>query len=144
MAIKVRQPIKINPIDTTDKVAVGLKLPFGRRGHFTLDYTTKDHAKSKLINVLLTVPGERINQPNFGVGLKERIFDPNTEDIQDSLRSSITSQIGIYVPEITVENITFKEEDHILYLSIIYKVIANSEKDSVTLSFSNTNFESNL
>ena len=70
MAIKLRKPIKINPIDVAEKVAVGVRLPFNRKRVFTLDYTTKDHARSKLINVLITSPGERLNQPLFGAGLK--------------------------------------------------------------------------
>ncbi len=144
MAIRVRQPIKINPIDTTDKVAVGLGLPFGKKGSFKIDYTTKDHAKSKLINVILTEPGERLNHPTFGVGIKQRIFEQNTDSLEENLRSVITSQIKQYVPEITVENIKFMPEGDILYLTVNYKVIANSNKDSVALAFNNTNFESNI
>ena len=74
MAIKLRKPIKIDPVDIDEKVAVGIRLPFNRRKIFDLDYTTKDHAKSKLINVLLTSPGERLHHPNFGAGLKNRLF----------------------------------------------------------------------
>ena len=67
MAIQLRNPIKINPVDVQDKSAVGVRLPFGnKKSIFTLDYTTRDHAKSKLTNLLLTSPGERINQPLFG------------------------------------------------------------------------------
>ena len=58
MAIQLRKPIKIDPIDVTEKTAVGVRLPFNRKRVFTLDYTTKEHARSKLINVLITSPGE--------------------------------------------------------------------------------------
>ena len=79
MAIKLRKPIKIDPIDLDEKVAVGIRLPFNKKKVFDLDYTTKDHARSKLINVLLTSPGERLNQPLFGAGLKNRLFQQQTE-----------------------------------------------------------------
>ena len=59
MAIRPRKPIKINPVDVSEKVAVGIRLPFNRKRVFTLDYSTKEHARSKLINVLITSPGER-------------------------------------------------------------------------------------
>lgn len=144
MAIRVRQPIKINPLDTTDKVAIGVRLPFGRKHPFVLEYSTIDHAKSKLINVLLTEPGERLNLPLFGVGLKQRLFNQQGEDLQEELQSTIKTQTGLYVPEITVKNIKFLEENHILYLTVIYQVIANSSEDSVTLSFTNTNFETSF
>ena len=75
MAIRPRKPIIIDPIDITEKVAVGVRLPFNKKRVFTLDYTTKDHARSKLTNVLITSPGERLNLPLFGVGLKNRLFE---------------------------------------------------------------------
>ena len=110
MAIKLRKPIKITPIDVAEKTAVGIRLPFNKKKVFTLDYTTKDHAKSKLTNVLLTSPGERLNQPLFGVGLKNRLFEQQTEIAGDNLRSIVTPQIEQYVPEIEIKNIALKKK----------------------------------
>ncbi len=31
MAIKLRKPIKIDPVDIDDKVAVGIRLPFNKK-----------------------------------------------------------------------------------------------------------------
>ena len=98
MAIKLRKPVKIDPVDISEKVAVGIRLPFNKKKIFDLDYTTKLHAKSKLINVLLTSPGERLYNPNFGVGLKNRLFQQNTPISGDELRNVITPQIEQYIP----------------------------------------------
>ena len=89
MAIRLRKPIKIDPVDVFEKTAVGIRLPFNKKRVFTLDYTTKDHAKSKLINVLSTSPGERINQPSFGAGLKNRLLEQQTEIAGEDLRSYV-------------------------------------------------------
>jgi len=93
MAIKFRKPIKIDPIDVAEKAAVGVRLPFNRKRVFTLDYTTKEHARSKLINVLITSPGERLNQPLFGAGLKNRLFEQQTEIAGDGLRNYVNPQV---------------------------------------------------
>ena len=146
MAIKVRKPIKIDPVDLSEKVAVGIRLPFNKKKIFDLDYTTKDHAKSKLINVLLTSPGERLNQPLFGAGLKNRLFEQQSEISGDNLRGVIIPQVEQYVPEIEVKNITLKDggiAGDQLFVTINYETLNNSEEDSVTLSFTNNNFESN-
>ena len=67
---KPRETIEIKPIDLQPKKALGVRLPFASVGSpFTLNYTTKDQVKSNIINVLLTNPGERINEPLFGVGI---------------------------------------------------------------------------
>jgi len=140
MAIKLRKPITIDPVDIDEKVAVGIRLPFNRKKIFNLDYTTKLHAKSKLINVLLTSPGERLHHPNFGVGLKNRLFQQNTPIAEEELRAIVTPQVEQYIPEITIKNITFKDENiqgHTLYITVNYSLNNNEEEDSVALSFTN-------
>ena len=143
MAIKLRKPIKITPIDVVEKTAVGIRLPFNKKKVFTLDYTTKDHAKSKLTNVLLTSPGERLNQPFFGVGLKNRLFEQQTEIAGDGLRNYVNPQVEQYVPEIEIKNIFLKDggiAGHKLFVTVNYSLVNNDEEDSVTLSFTNENF----
>ena len=143
MAIKLRKPIKIDPIDVAEKTAVGIRLPFNKKRVFTLDYTTKDHAKSKLTNVLLTSPGERLNQPLFGVGLKNRLYEQQTEIAGDDLRSIVNPQVEQYVPEIEIKNIFLKDggiAGHKLFVTVNYSLVNNDEEDSVTLSFTNENF----
>ena len=143
MGIKLQKPIKIAPIDIFEKIAVGVRLPFNKQRVFTLDYTTKDHARSKLTNLLLTSPGERLNQPLFGVGLKNRLFEQQTEIAGEDLRSIVTPQVEQYVPEIEIEDIFLKDggiAGHKLFVTVNYSLVNNDEEDSVTLSFTNENF----
>lgn len=140
MAIKLRKPVKIDPVDISEKVAVGIRLPFNKKKIFDLDYTTKTHAKSKLINVLLTSPGERLYHPNFGVGLKNRLFQQNTPISGDELRNIITPQIEQYIPEITIKNITLQDgglQGHTLFVTVNYSLNNSEEEDSVALNFTN-------
>ena len=143
MAIRPRKPIRIDPIDIAEKTAVGVRLPFNKKKVFTLDYTTKEHARSKLINVLITSPGERLNQPLFGAGLKNRLFEQQTEIAGDGLRNYVNPQVEQYVPEIEIKNIFLKDggiAGHKLFVTVNYSLINNDEEDSVTLSFTNDNF----
>tara|TARA_R110002020_G_scaffold22151_2_gene74862 strand:- start:1282 stop:1734 length:453 start_codon:yes stop_codon:yes gene_type:complete len=147
MAIKLNniKTIKIAPIDVNGKAAVGIHLPFNKKRVFTSDYTTRDHAKSKLTNVLLTSPGERLNQPLFGVGLKNKLFEQQIELSEKSsdLKSIITPQVQQYIPEIDIKNISLKDggiAGHKLFVTVNYSLINNDEEDSVTLSFTNENF----
>ena len=143
MAIRPRKPIKINPVDVSEKVAVGIRLTFNRKRVFTLDYSTKEHARSKLINVLITSPGERLNQPLFGAGLKNRLFEQQTETGGDDLRNYVNPQVERYVPEIEIKNISLKDggvQGHKLFVTVNYSLVNNDEEDAVTLSFTNENF----
>ena len=64
MAFGVR---KIFPNDLRPRVAIGVNLPFSTPGVFQPNYQTKDAIKNNLINYFLTNPGERIENPLFGV-----------------------------------------------------------------------------
>ena len=144
MAIKLRKPITIDPVDLDEKAAVGVRLPFNKKTIFDLEYTTKAHARSKLINVLLTSPGERLNQPLFGAGLKNRLFQQNTPIAGEELRSIVKPQVEQFIPEIEIKNISLKDggsQGHVLFVTVNYSLVNNDEEDSVSLSFTNNNFE---
>ena len=82
----VRDYIKIDPTEKRNK-ALGVIFPFNAEAVFYSSYTTKEQVKSNLLNVLLTEPGERILKPNFGVGLRNYLFE-NTSNIE-SLQNRI-------------------------------------------------------
>jgi len=55
-----------------------LKFPF-RIGPSGPEHSRRAaHIRSQIEQVLLTAPGERVFRPNFGVGVKQLVFEPNT------------------------------------------------------------------
>jgi len=127
--------IRINPLDLNKNVAIGVAFPFDADGVFNQTLTQKEQVKSNLINVLLTEPGERVNLPAFGVGLKNLLFE--TEIDTNSLESRIDNQVKIYIPEITLisANAQFSPDEHILYIKIVYRYNPSSEVDAIQLNF---------
>ncbi len=127
--------IRINPLDLNKNVAIGVAFPFDADGVFNQTFTQKEQVKSNLINVLLTEPGERVNLPAFGVGLKNLLFE--TEIDTNSLESRIDNQVKIYIPEITLisANAQFSPDEHILYIKIVYRYNPSSEVDAIQLNF---------
>ena len=64
--------------DDDPDVRIGVNLPFTRdnkTGWFDQSFTTLEAAKSNLKNLLLTMKGERLMQPNFGTDLMKLVFD---------------------------------------------------------------------
>ena len=130
---KQRELIEIDPIDLEPKKALGVKIPFRSTGSpFELNYTTKDQVKSNLLNLLLTNPGERFNEPLFGVGISQQLFKQNISE--EDLQSTITTQTELFVPEVSVENIEITKENQFVDIKIIYKLKANNAMDVVTLT----------
>ena len=135
MAQEVGQQININPLDLNNNVAIGVVFPFNGNAIFNSSYTTQDQAKSNLINVLLTEPGERIMEPNFGVGLKKLLFENQIKE--DELEGRIKDQCAFYVPEVDITNLIIQliPDSHTLYIRLTYKFIINDEEDSIQLNF---------
>ena len=142
MAILERKNIRINPIDLpeADKVAVGVTLPFNGPAVFNSSYTTKDQVKSNLINLLLTDPGERLFEPNFGVGIRSLLFEQYID--KETLKTKIIDQASIYIPEIELADIFIKRvnpnttpELHTLQISIYYSVILDNTMDAIEINF---------
>jgi phage baseplate assembly protein W len=48
------------------------------------------HLRDKIMNVLFTAPGERVNNPRFGVGLDRSVFEP----LDDLTVAAVEFRIG--------------------------------------------------
>ena len=85
-----------------------------------------------LKNILLTIPGERIMDPNFGVGVKLYLFEQNNTDLSP-LVFRIKSQIKRYAPYIEILDLNTKIFDNNLTISIRYEVKAANISDILEL-----------
>ena len=130
----VRDYIKIDPTEKRNK-ALGVIFPFNAEAVFYSSYTTKEQVKSNLLNVLLTEPGERILKPNFGVGLRNYLFE-NTSNIE-SLQNRINEQINTYIRGIELVNVdVIKNPDsHQLNVIVTYRVLANQTLENIQVNF---------
>ena len=97
--------------------------------------TVIEQIKTNLINLLLTQPGERINLPNFGVGIKHILFEQNID--LESLKEKIQNQINTYIPSIKLQNInlTESEDKHTISISLIYRYLLDNTQQSIQLNF---------
>ena len=127
--------IRINPLDLNKNVAIGVAFPFNADAVFNQTFTQKEQVKSNLIIVLLTEPGERVNLPDFGVGLKNLLFETTIDTT--NLEARIDNQVQIYIPEITLisAETDFSPDEHILYIKITYRYNPSNELDAIQLNF---------
>lgn len=133
-------PVQIFPNDTKARVAIGFDLPFNGSAVFKSNYQTKDAIKSNLINYLLTNPGERIANPNFGAGLRNYLFTQMTSNNLDFLKEDIQSKINTYFSNIIIESIDIFQSSSnsipVYNVVIKYKISNTNISDNLTLGFS--------
>ena len=97
--------------------------------------------KQNLKNLLLTVPGERMMMPDFGVGLKRFLFESDSPLVYDSVASRIREQISKYLSYIEITDIVFNShsidpnvKENILYVRVEYKIIPLELSDTIVVN----------
>ena len=126
---------QINPLSINGNTTIGMAFPLDDVNLFSGTQTVKEQVKSNLLNLLLTDKGERINQPNFGIGLKSLLFEQSIDE--EGLKEKISHQIGIFIPEIELIDLQsqFVDEENLLYLSITYLFRLDGTDDTIQLNF---------
>ena len=126
---------RINPLDINKNVTIGVAFPLNDVNMFKGTQTVKEQVKSNLINLLLTSPGERLYIPNYGVGLKKLLFEPNID--QENLDARINQQINFDIPEISLIETQVKsiESEHKLYINRSYRSKLDGSNHAIQLNF---------
>jgi len=126
----------INVLDLRPSTGIGVALPFNTPAVFQTVYTTKDQIKYNLINFLLTDKRERIFNPNFGAGIRQRLFEQITDTTADELEQQIRLGIEQYFPTVVISDLTIEPQPDQNLIQILFSyVISNTgESDNVILN----------
>jgi phage baseplate assembly protein W len=126
---------RINPLNLNKNVTIGVAFPLDENNMFSGTETIEDQNRANLISILLTQPGERINQPNFGVGIKNLLFENNID--LNFLKNQIQTQVSQFLGNIEITEIQTGSSDdqHTIFISITYKSLLDNEEDSIQLNF---------
>ena len=126
---------RINPLDLNKNVTIGVAFPLDETNLFNGTETIKDQNKANLINLLLTHPGERVNLPKFGIGVKNLLFEQQVN--LELLKEKITTQTSRHIPQIEVIDVKtgILEDKHTVFVSITYRSLLDQQDDSIQLNF---------
>ena len=76
-------------------------------GAYNLNTTFEQLAKQNLKMLLLTNPGERMMDPDFGVGIRKFLFQLNINTTYADITTAIQSQVQSYLPYISINDIQY-------------------------------------
>lgn len=97
---------------------ITLKIPVtlsSTDGFYSLTKDVKQNAKQSLKMIVLTAPGERVMNPQFGVGIRQYLFEQFSDSLYKTLKGKIIEQTKLYLP----------------YVNIIDVIFLNSNKDVI-------------
>lgn len=116
----------------------GFRYPFqinAASGRVAVERDYERYIKSLIYQVLMTRPGERINRPSFGGGVRALVFAPlsdaNAAIAQTSILSALTEWLAalIRVEDVRVQVI----EPSTLEITVVYLIRATNERRFLNL-----------
>ena len=79
---------------------------------FTLIKEYQDLAHQNLKNLFLTSPGERVMDPEFGVGVRNFLFEQNINLVYMDISERAYEQVSTYMPYVELLDIDFSLPDN--------------------------------
>ncbi len=128
---------RVYPNDLRPRVAIGINLPFSNPGVFQPNYQTKDAIKNNLINYFLTNPGERIENPLFGAGLRKYIFTQIETGNLDFIKEDVQTKLNENFSNINVEEVEVLRSVDVntIQIKITYSIPNTGINDTLELNF---------
>jgi phage baseplate assembly protein W len=103
---------------------------FDTRGR-TAATTEDDHIRDMIEEFLFTNPGERVNRPDFGSGLLQLVFAPNSPELAAALQVTILAGLQRWLGDlIEVRNLEVTSEDATLRVELVYLVRRTQEEQT--------------
>jgi phage baseplate assembly protein W len=94
-----------------------------------------NHIREMIEQLLFTNPGERVNRPDFGSGLLQLVFAPNSPELAAALQFAMQSAVQLWLGDlIQVQNLEVTAVDSTLNISIQYLRRTTSESTTVELT----------
>lgn len=84
---------------------VSLPIRLGNTGYFELSKTEAKQIRTNLTNLILTMKGERVHQPDFGCDIHKYVFEPLKDGtLAEKCRTAVVSAVAQWLPYIEITN----------------------------------------
>lgn len=101
----------------------------------------EENVRESICIILRTKPGERILLPDFGCGLDQYLFEPNSvanlRQIQEEVKQSLTR----WEPRIKLDDVRVAvnpDDERAVDITVMYTLIATQRREQVDLSVSSS------
>jgi len=108
---------------------------------YDLTRNLKETIQQNFKNLLLTSPGEKVFDINFGVGIRRFLFEQSSEQLDADIMNRISEQTGRYMPFINIQKISIDRNSDYnrAGISIVYNVPSVSVSNILSLDISSAN-----
>jgi phage baseplate assembly protein W len=89
----------------------------------------EEHIRDLIEQVLFTAAGERVNRPDFGSGLRQLVFAPNSDELATATQFMVQGALQQWLGDrIQVETVQVESEEATLRVTVQYVVRHNQQR----------------
>jgi phage baseplate assembly protein W len=93
------------------------------------------HIRQLIEQVLFTAAGERVNRPDFGCGIMQLIFAPNSDELAATAKMLVHAALQQTLSDkITLNDVAVANDEATLRISIDYTVRRTQQQDHLVLA----------
>jgi phage baseplate assembly protein W len=119
-------------------MATGFGFPFGVSpdGSIVPDPGEDADLRGKIIQVLFTTPGERVNHPDFGCGLFNLVFDPANIILAAATEFTVGAALTRWLgDQLLVDGVNVAAVDETVTVEVAYISRKNLSRQAVRIRF---------
>tara|TARA_X000001382_G_scaffold102451_1_gene77231 strand:+ start:336 stop:800 length:465 start_codon:yes stop_codon:yes gene_type:complete len=133
--------------DLDPNTYIGLQLPLKPSNNITFFSSTQtylEQAKYSAANLLKTMKGERVGQPNFGSNLHNLLFEQydDVEEFTERVKTEIVEDFNTWLPYVNLDDVKIFQDNNnpnLLYVTLTISLKYNpQESEEVTIGFGET------
>ena len=95
----------------------------------TSETNENGHIRDLIEQVLFTNPGERVNHPDFGCGLLQLVFQPNSDELSITTQYLVQSSLNRWLGDIIeVLNVEVENIESILLVTVVYNILRTQQR----------------
>jgi phage baseplate assembly protein W len=123
---------------STDLYGTGLSFPprVGPDGSMVWS-SGEINVRECICTILRTSPGERVEMPTFGCGLRRFLFEPNTVATLRLIQQEVIQSLAQWEPRIAINDVTAALDpanQNAVTITVTYTLIATSSQERLTMT----------
>src|SRR5262245_36412282 len=94
--------------------------------------THDDHIRDLIYQVLFTAPGERVNRPDFGCGIRQLVFMGNSDVLATTTHFLVQGALQRWLGDlIALERVTVTNQEERLVVEVVYSRRDSQEREQI-------------
>jgi len=107
---------------------------FDSRGR-TATADLNSHVSEMLEELIFTSPGERVNRPDFGSGILQLLFAPNSPELAATVQFTLQAAIQRWLGDlIDLQKVTVEADDSTLSITVVYLIRQINQQQTATFT----------